>query len=108
MLSTTTPDNCKETLYDDLLSLLSSKCVIRVVLSVSLLVSFFVMNFLRPIFSVCGSFRGMCQSGGMKCFERCFKVDDQDDDKIDLRLFEDAMHQTTKLTSDTVEVKVLL
>lgn len=113
MLSTTTPDNCKETLYDDLLSLLSSKCVIRVVLSVSLLVSFFVMNFLRPIFSVCGSFRGMCQSGGMKCFERCFKVDDQDNFRTQMMpkrslLFEDAMHQTAKLTSDTVEVKVLL
>ena len=31
---------------------------------------------------------------------------DTNDDKIDLRLFEDAMHQTAKLTSDTVEVKV--
>ena len=53
MLSTTTPDNCKKILYDDLLSLLSSTCVIRVVLLVSyLLVSYFVMNFLRRIFSV--------------------------------------------------------
>ena len=78
VLSTTTPDNCKETLYDDLLSLLSSTCVIRVVLSVSyLLVSYFVMNFLRRIFSVCHSFRNMCQSGRMKGFERCFKVEDQ-------------------------------
>ena len=78
MLSTTTPDNCKKTLYDDLLSLLSSTCVIRVVLSVSyLLVSYFVMNFLRRIFSVCHSFRSMCQSGRMKGFERCFKVEDQ-------------------------------
>ena len=33
---------------------------------------------------------------------------DTNDDKIDLLLFEDAMHQTAKLTSDTVEVKVLL
>ena len=31
VLSTATPDNCKKTLYDDLLSLLSSTCVIRVV-----------------------------------------------------------------------------
>lgn len=31
---------------------------------------------------------------------------DTNDDKIDLTLFEDAMHQTAKLTSDTVEVKV--
>ena len=78
MLSTTTPDNCKKTLYDDLLSLLPSTCVIRVVLSVSyLLVSYFVMNFLRRIFSVCHSFRNMCQSGRMKGFERCFKVEDQ-------------------------------
>ena len=78
MLSTTTPDNCKKTLYDDLLSLLSSTCVIRVVLSVSyLLVSYFVMNFLRRIFSVCHSFRSMCQSGRMKGFERCFKGEDQ-------------------------------
>ena len=53
-------------------------CVIRVVLSVSyLLVSYFVMNFLRRIFSVCHSFRSMCQSSRMKGFERCFKVEDQ-------------------------------
>ena len=78
--STTTPDNCKKTFYDDLLSLLSSTCVIRVVLSVSyLLVSYFVMNFYRCIFSVCHSFRNMCQSGRMKGFERCFKVEDQGD-----------------------------
>ena len=78
VLSTTTPGNCKETLYDDLLSLLTSTRVIRVVLSVSyLLVSYFVMNFLRRIFSVCHSFRSMCQSGRMKGFESCFKVDDQ-------------------------------
>ena len=69
-------DNCVNTMcfprqlpttawkYDDLLSLLSSRCVIRVVLSVSyLLVSCFVMNFLRRIFLVCHSFRSMCQSG---------------------------------------------
>ena len=49
-----------------------------VVLSVSyLLVSYFLMNFLRRIFSVCHSFRSMCQSGRMKGFERCFKVEDQ-------------------------------
>ena len=37
---------------------ISSTCVIRVVLSESyLLVSYFVMNFLRRIFSVCHSFR---------------------------------------------------
>ena len=78
VLSTTTPDNCKKTLYDDLLSSLSSTCVIQVVLSVSyLLVSYFVMNFLRRIFSVCHSFRNICQSGRMKGFERCFKVEDQ-------------------------------
>ena len=29
------------------------------------------------------------------------------DDKIDLTLFEDAIHQIAKLTSDTVEVKGL-
>ena len=46
MLSTTTPDNWKKTLYGDLPSLLSSTCVIRVVLSVSLLVSYFVINFI--------------------------------------------------------------
>ena len=34
------------------------------------------MNFLRGIFSVCHSFRSMCQSGRMKGFERCFKVED--------------------------------
>ena len=77
VLSTTAPDDCKKTLYDDLLSLLSSTCVIRVVLSVSYLsVSYFVMNFLRRIFSVCHSFRSMCQSGRMKGFETCFKVED--------------------------------
>ena len=55
-----------------------STCVIRVVLSVSyLLVSYFVMNFLRRIFSVCHRLRSMCQSGRMKGFERCFKVEDQ-------------------------------
>ena len=64
----------------------------------------------------------------MKGFERCFKVEDQGtwhrenlhaailgllfqdtyDDKIDLTLFEDAIHQIAKLsTSDTVEVKGL-
>ena len=63
VLFTTTPDNCKKTLYDDLLSLLSSAGVIRVVLSVSyLLVSYFVVNFLKRIFSVCHSFRSICQS----------------------------------------------
>ena len=52
--------------------------MIRVVLSVSyLLVSYFVMNFLRHIFSVCHSFRNICQSGRMEGFERCFKVEDQ-------------------------------
>ena len=35
-----------------------------------------MMNLLRRIFSVCHSFRSMCQSGGMKGFERCFKVED--------------------------------
>ena len=56
----------------------SSTCVIRVVLSVSyLLVSYFVMNFLRRIFSVCHSFGSMCQSGRMKGFERCFNIEDQ-------------------------------
>ena len=78
VLSTTTPDNCKKTLYDELLSLLSSTCVIRVVLSVSyLLVSYFVMNFFRRIFSVCLSFRSMCQSGRMKGLEKFFRVQDQ-------------------------------
>lgn len=32
---------------------------------------------------------------------------DTNDDKIDLTLFEDAVHQIAKLTSDTVEVKGL-
>jgi len=73
VLSTTTLD-CKKTLWDDSLSLLSSMCVIRIVLSVSyLLVPYFVMNFVRRIFSVCHSFRSMCQSGRMKGFERCSK-----------------------------------
>ena len=58
----------------DLLSLLW--CVIRVVVSY-LLVSYSVMNFLTRIFSVCHSFRSMCQSGRMKGFERCFKVEHQ-------------------------------
>ena len=53
-------------------------CVIQVALSASyLLVSYFVMNFLRRIFSVCHSFRSMRQSGRMKGFERHFKVEDQ-------------------------------
>ena len=74
----TTSDSCKKTLYDDLFLLLSSMCVIQFVLPVSyLLVSYFVMNFLRRIFLVCHSFRSMCQSGRMKGFERCFKVEDQ-------------------------------
>ena len=33
---------------------------------------------------------------------------DTNDDRRDLTLFEDAIHQTAKLTSDTDEVKVLL
>ena len=41
------------------------------------LVSYFVMNFLRRIFSVCHSFRSICQSGRIKGFERFFKVEDQ-------------------------------
>ena len=57
---------------------LFTTCVIRVVISVSyLLVSYFAMNFLRRIFSVCHSFRHRCQSGRMKGFERCLKVEDQ-------------------------------
>ena len=32
---------------------------------------------------------------------------DTNDDKIDLTLFEDAIHQIAKLTSDTIEVKGL-
>ena len=72
VLSTTTPNNCKKFLGR------VTSWVIRVVLSVSyLLVSYFVMNFLRRIFSVCHSFQSMCQSGRMKGFERCFKVEDQ-------------------------------
>ena len=66
----------KRTLCNDLLS---PTCVIRVVLLVSyLLVSYFVMNFLRRIFSVCHSFQSMCQFGRMKGFGRCFKVENQD------------------------------
>ena len=76
VLSTTTPDNCRKTLYDDLVSWLFSTC--GVVLSVSyLLVSDLMANFLRRVFSVCHSFRSMCQSGRMKGFERCFKAEDQ-------------------------------
>ena len=89
-----------------MLLLLSSTYVIRVVLSVSyLLVSYFVMNFLRRIFSVGHSFRSMCQSGRMKGFESVSKLrsryleysefrfaqvlfQDINDDKIDLTLFE--------------------
>ena len=77
------PTTARKTLYDDLLSLLSSTCVIRVVLSVSLsyLFSFLLCDeFLKTYFlsmpqlskyNVC-----MCQSGRMKGFERCFKVED--------------------------------
>ena len=62
-----------------LITTISSTWVIRVVLSVSyLLVSYFVVNFLRRVFAVCHSFRSMYQSGRMKGFERCFKVEDQD------------------------------
>ena len=62
----------------NVIKLLSSTCVIRAVLSVSyLLVSYFVVNFLRRVFAVCHSFRSMYQSGRMKGFERCFKVEDQ-------------------------------
>ena len=66
-------DNCVNTMYfprqlqttaRNLLSWLSSTGVIQVVLLVSyLLVSYFMVNFLRHIFSVCHSFRSMCQSG---------------------------------------------
>ena len=80
-------DNCSNTMCfprqlpttaRKLSTTISSTCVIRVVLSESyLLVSYFVMNFLRRIFSVWHSFRNMCQSGRMKGFERCFKVEDQ-------------------------------
>ena len=80
-------DNCVNTMCfprqlpttaRNFLSWLSSTGVIQVVLSVSyLLVSYFVVNFLRRIFSVCPSFRSKCQSGRMKDFERCFKVEDQ-------------------------------
>ena len=65
-------DNCANTMC------FPRQLLIRVVLWVSyLLVSYFVMNFLRRIFSVCHSFQSMCQSGRMKGFERCFKVEDQ-------------------------------
>ena len=59
-----------------LLPWLSLTGVIRVVLSVSyLLVSYFVrVNVLRHIFSVCHSFRSMCQSGRMKGFEGASKL----------------------------------
>ena len=70
-LITTICFRCKKWIFSD-------TCVIRVVLSVSyLLVSYFVMNFLRRIFSVCHSFQSMRQSGRMKGLERCFKVEDQ-------------------------------
>ena len=79
-------DNCANTVcFARELSTTAGKLffldVIRVVLSLLsvsyLLVSYFVMNFLRRIFSVCHSFQSMCQSGRMKDFERCFKVEDQ-------------------------------
>ena len=60
-----------------LLSWLSSTGVIRIVLSVSYLLVSYVANFLRRNFSVCHSFRSMCQFDRMNGFERCFKVEDQ-------------------------------
>ena len=73
-------DNCRQLQENSLrrFAFVNFFDVIRVVLSVSyFLVSYFVMNFLRRIFSVCHSFWRMCQSGRMKGFKRCFKVEDQ-------------------------------
>ena len=70
VLSTTTPDNCKKTLFVAFFDLCDTSCPISKL-------PCFVMNFLRRVFSVCHSFRNMCQSGRMKGFERCFKVEDQ-------------------------------
>ena len=100
--TTTTADNCKKTLYDDLLSLRSSTCVIRVVPLVSyLLVSYFVVNFLRRIFAVCHSFRSMYQSGRMKGFESCFKVEHQGPSRrqnLHAEIFCDRLRRGYKLT----------
>ena len=76
-------DNCVDnhvlsTTARKMLSLLSSTCVIRVVLSLSyLFVPYFVMNFVKRTFSEYHSFWSMCESGRMKGFERCFQVEDQ-------------------------------
>ena len=64
-----------------------------------LLVSYFVMNFLRRIFSVCHSFRSMCQCGRMKGFERCFKVEVKllGADRISMLQFCDRLRRGYKL-----------
>ena len=81
MLSTTTPDNCKKILYDDLLSFaFFDVCDTSCPIAIDKFFFSFLMNFLKRIFSVCHSFRSMCQSGRMQGFERCFKglkVEDQ-------------------------------
>ena len=51
--------------------------------------------------------------GGYECASKAqwfaqVLFQDTNDDRRDLTLFEDAIHQTAKLTSDTDEVKVLL
>ena len=116
MLSTTIPDNCKKTLYDDLLSLLSSTCVIRVVLSVSYLASYLscckcnkkVNPSPEHAFIECAKYHFKQKQTASKAhwFVQVL-FQDTNDDKIDLTLFEDAIHQIAKLTSDTVEVKGL-
>ena len=78
------------------------RLVLQIVLSVSyLLVSYFVVNFLRRVFAVCHSFRSMYQSGRMKGFERCFKVEDQDTwrrQNLHASIFCDRLRRGNKLT----------
>ena len=74
VLSTTAPDDCKKTLYDGLLSLLSSTCVIRVVLSVSYLFSFLLCDeFLKTYFL---SMPQLLKYVSTRSNERCCKVED--------------------------------
>ena len=73
LLSTTTPDNCKKFAFVAFFDGCDTSCAIG-----KLPFSFLLCDeFLRRIFSVCHSFRSMCQSRRMKGFERCFKDEDQ-------------------------------
>ena len=98
VLSTTAPDDCKKTLYDDLLSLLSSTCVIRVVLSVSYLFSFLLWDEFLKTYFLSLPHRSMCQSGRMKGFETCFKVEDTWRRQISMLQFCDRLRRGYKLS----------